>query len=89
MHAATADIFPLLNLPREIRDYIYQYCLVVGKVYPYLETHRSEAGTNIIHYEAYNDDAPNIALLLVSRQTHQEAEAFLYTCKTFVMPTSL
>ena len=83
--AGTADNFPLLTLPREIREYIYPHCLVVGRVYPYLETHRSQAETDIIHYDAYNDDTPSIALLLVSKQ---EAEVFLYKDNTFVMPTA-
>ena len=59
---------------------------MVGKVYPYLETHRLEAQTDIIQYYAYNDDAPNTALLLMNRQIHQEAEVFLYKQNMFVLP---
>ncbi len=80
--------FPLFELPAEIRTMIYEYCLEVENVYPYLESHRWELQTDIAHHDAYYFDAPNVSLLKTCKQINWEAESILYKRNTFVMPTS-
>lgn len=63
---------------------IYEYCLVVGKVYPIFSK---------LSWETYgydeppkNRQVPDTAILRVSRQVNNEAERILYSRNTFVMP---
>ena len=77
-----------MDLPRELRNMVYEYCLVTGNVYPYLEAHRWEVQTDIVHQDSYYYDTPNIPLLKTCKSIHWEAERFLYQKNNFVMPTS-
>ena len=63
---------------------IYEYCLVVGKVYPLC----SKLSWESYGYEQYPTAyrLPDTALLAVSRQINLEAEKILYSRNTFVMP---
>lgn len=63
---------------------IYEYCLVVGKVYPIFSK---------LSWETYgydkppkNRQVPDTAILTVSRHVNYEAEKVLYSRNTFVMP---
>ncbi len=81
-------VFPFFKLPAEVRKVIYDYCLVVDNVYPYLEPHRLELETDAAHLDAYYFDAPNVSLLKTCKRISWEAEHLLYQHNTFVMPTS-
>ncbi len=61
---------------------------MVGRVYPYLETHRQDVENDQVQQDAYYHDAPNISLLLACQKVRWEAEHLLYERNTFVMPTS-
>ena len=74
------DSFRIMDLPRELRDNIYEHCLVV----PF----------NIIHYPEYyrlhrSTDYKDrkftdfLSLLYVSRQVHEEAAPIFYSKNTF------
>lgn len=70
-----------LALPRELRDIIYEYCLVVGKVFPYYEGVKDPR-----HLKALQFQRPQTGLLKVSKQLHQETEQMLYAKNMFVIP---
>lgn len=62
---------------------IYEYCLMVGKVYPLF----SKLSWETYGYKrARKHRVPDTALLQVSRQVNLEAEKILYSRNTFVMP---
>ena len=81
-------MFPLFGLPGELREIIYGHCLIVGRVYPYLETHRQDVENDLVQQDAYYHDAPNVSLLLACKKVRCEAEHLLYKRNTFIMPTS-
>lgn len=82
-----------LHLPPEIRQMIYNCCLVVGKIFPY-----SVSETYDEYDDDYDDDPttqelsdceyPYVALLSVCRQMRLEAEPILYQRNTIVLPAS-
>lgn len=65
---------------------IWEHCLVVGHVYPYLGLHRQEMDNDHIHDEAYYYDTPAISLLCTYKRIREEAELLLYKRNTFVLP---
>lgn len=81
----------LFKLPPEIRQRIYEEILVVGKVFPY--TLSESYNENDCDYDASltprergGYEAPTIALLLVCKAIHSEAEPVLYRQNKFVLP---
>ena len=74
----------VLGLPLEIRNMIYENCLVVGKVFPLF----SQLSWGIYEFLTPSTDnqVPKVALLSVSNQIHSETEKILYSNNTFVMP---
>ena len=64
--------FTFFALPPEVRCIIYDFCLNIGRVFPYYWA--SGAAKGIL---------PPVALLRVCKSVHQEAEPFLYR-NTFV-----
>ncbi|KAL8834390.1 MAG: hypothetical protein Q9176_007527 [Flavoplaca citrina] len=74
MAPQTSEPFRFLDLPLEIRNIVYEYCLVVpGEIVPYPSS--AEA-----IFEAMNTqcEKPTVALLQVSRQVGDESRGFLY-----------
>ncbi|KAL9134843.1 MAG: hypothetical protein Q9175_003963 [Cornicularia normoerica] len=81
------------DLPPEIRQMIYNCCLVVGEVFPYTVSET---------YDEYDDDFdddptnqelsgcehPCVALFSVCRKVRLEAEPILYQRNTIVLPAS-
>lgn len=67
-------------LPREVRDMIYGYSLLVGKVFPYYTGPKDHR-----HEQAKDFERPSVALLRTSK-VHREAEQVLHAKNTFVMP---
>lgn len=81
-------IVTFFELPGEIRNTIYKHCLVVGNVYPNLESHCWEVQTDVVHQDAYYFEAPNVSLLKTCKRVIWEAEHLLSQKNTFVMPTA-
>lgn len=78
-----------LALPLEIRITIYKYCLVVGKVFPYLasDVRSSDVyGHPDWEQEALEYELPEISLLAVCKSIYQEAEPILYQKNIFALP---
>jgi len=70
-------------LPREIREMIYEYCLVVDRVFPLFSSLSLEAYD---FEDSPENQIPNIPLLRVSKQVAHEAEKILYSRNNFVVP---
>jgi hypothetical protein len=66
-------------LPREIREMIYEYCLVVERVFPLFSSLSLEAYD---FEDSPENQIPNIPLLRVSKQVAHEAEKILYSAIT-------
>lgn len=66
---------PLLRLPAELSDKIYR-CVICGDTERILQVHRyhlyEQKPTENEPYEEEASNKPHLALLQVSRQTHQE-----------------
>lgn len=75
------------DLPPEIRNIVYGYCLQVGEVYPYLESQRAiDVGS--VYGQANSFEVPCTALLAVCKLLHDEAEPLLYKKNTIVLPAA-
>lgn len=62
-----------MRLPREIRNMIYKFCLVVhGEIVPYKENYDRDTAQD------YTGDKPMVALLAVDKAIRQEAASILY-----------
>lgn len=83
----------LFKLPPEIRQRIYEEILDVGKVFPYT------LGESYNEYDCDDHDdltargfagheATKVALLIVCKGIHAEAEPVLYRQNRFVLPAS-
>jgi len=88
-----------MDLPHEARTQIYQYCLVVGKIFPYNKRLRADDQDGNAGYletrprqsasqQARDFHAPHLALLEVCSAIHEEARPILYQKNTVVLPTA-
>ncbi|KAF1831305.1 hypothetical protein BDW02DRAFT_632934 [Decorospora gaudefroyi] len=76
------DCFPFLELPPEIRTMIYKDLLFVGKVHFDPERH---AANGRKHYH-WPFKKPQLAVLRVCKQIHDEAEPLYLSMNLFVLP---
>ena len=75
-----------LILPPEIRCQIYNYLLVVGKLFPY---HTAEAKENNAweNKEAKEHTRPTVSIVQVCKLIQTESEPILYSRNTIVLPS--
>ena len=81
-----------LTVPLEIRNAVYELCLVRGKVFPYTVTEEFEErqfgrGEKDTMMECSGYTKPDVDVLLVCKATYNEATPILYGKNTFVLPT--
>ena len=89
-HSCLTDLqqtssFRFLSLPREVRDMIYSFALVVGTVWPYRQSQRRDYESVSVLWSD-GSAAPNIWLLFTCRQIHDEAEPLLYKRNMIELP---
>ena len=82
-----------LDLPLEIHQMIYSYCLVVGNIFPYAVTetydeYEHDFDDDPTNQELSDCEDPCVALLSVCRRVRLEAEPTLYQRNTIVLPAS-
>ena len=65
------------HFPLEIRQMIYQECLVVGEIYPYSLSDAQQPDTETAQ-DKTGCELPSVALLQVSKTIRKEAEPILY-----------
>ena len=81
-----------LTVPLEIRNAVYELCLVRGKVFPYTVTEENEErqfvkGEKDPMMKFHGYTAPDVNILSVCKATYHEAAPILYGKNTFVLPT--
>ena len=76
----------LTRLPPEIRCQIYEYLLVVDKVFPYIRS-RAEDRKRIAIKEAASYRQPDISIIQVSRLIKRESEPILYSKNIISLPS--
>lgn len=74
---------PLLAIPAELRNHIYQI-LLVAPCSISLELKYDSSRDNV-KIENYHEASPHVTILACCRQIHQEATAYLYSDNTFSM----
>lgn len=77
----------IVRIAAEVRNIIYEYCLVVESVYPISGVSSLGLQTDVVHQDAYYYDTPNVSWLETCKQVSWEAE-HMYQQNKFVMPTS-
>jgi hypothetical protein len=76
--------FRFLNLPTEIRLCIYEYFVVVGKVFYTPTELEKEEGSRFLDMDDYA--VPSLTILRVKKQIHDEAERVYLSMNLFVLP---
>lgn len=86
-----------MRVPPELRIFIYKYCLITGKIYPYLEreleeeevqTYSSHVNTTATPPSPSTIKENRVALLQVNKTIHVEATPILYQMNTVVLPNA-
>jgi hypothetical protein len=83
-HEEPEPYFRFLDLPLELRTMVYEYVLVVGKVF-YTPTER-DLQTSVRFQDLHRYEAPQVQLLRVCKQVHEEAEPVYLAKNLFVLP---
>lgn len=84
------NVFPFLSLPAEIRNMIYEYSLVRGKVYtarkmPYHWKRQPKKQAMWLAYNSPKSHLPVVALLGINTHIRAEAQGVFYSQNTFVI----
>jgi hypothetical protein len=74
-----------LDLPAELRIQIYEYLVVVGKVFYTPECYEWQEGVQFNGFPAY--EKPSLKFLPVCKQIRQEAEDVYFSKNLFVLPS--
>ncbi|KAJ4366221.1 hypothetical protein N0V83_007857 [Neocucurbitaria cava] len=80
----TTPAFRFLDLPPEIRNMIYEQFVVVGKVFYTPEEYDIENGLRCRDHQSFQK--PELQLLRVCKQIHDEAESLYLSKNLFVLP---
>ena len=83
--AKTKSKASLTRLPPEIRCQIYEYLLVVGKIFPY-NHYAAEYRNRYAMKEAENYPKPDMSIIQVSRLIRRESEPILYSKNNVSLP---
>lgn len=73
-----------MDLPMELRLQIYEYLVVVGKVFYIVNSDHTNTSIRLRDHAAYRK--PSLAILRVSRQVREEAEDVYFTKNLFILP---
>ena len=85
--SADEQPFRFLDLPTELRCQVYEYLVVVGKVF---YTPDDYAVMNEKRFKDWNSyRAPDLTILRICKQTHNEAEELYLSKNMFVLPDFL
>ncbi|MCJ1245135.1 hypothetical protein MMC30_002336 [Trapelia coarctata] len=75
-----------LSLPAEIRYMIYEYALIVGRIWPYRPSRKGANKSG--HIADLTVQRPNTNLLKTCPQINAEASPILYLKNPFILPTT-
>jgi hypothetical protein len=76
--------FRFLDLPAELRCQIYEYFVVVGKIFYSPDYYSVKNEKRFKDWEAYR--TPELTILRVCKQMHSEAEEIYLSKNLFVLP---
>jgi hypothetical protein len=79
--------FRFLDLPVELRCQVYEYFVVVGKIFYSPDEYSVRNEKRFKDWEAYR--APELTILRVCKQLHSEAEKIYLSKNLFVLPDFL
>ena len=79
-----ATSFRFMDLPTELRVQVYEYLVVVGKVFYTPDDYERRESSLYTKVDQYRK--PDLAILRVSKRVHSEAEKVYLDANMFILP---